>query len=430
MHDIRTIRDNPAAFDAALSRRGIAPLSSRILAMDEARRAKILAAETAQAEANKAAKDVGAAKARGDDAEFERLRALVGEKKSEIAALNDEAKTEDAALNDLLLGIPNLPDPSIPDGVDEADNVEIRRHGSPRNFNFDPVEHYDIPAIRPGMDFETAAKLAGSRFVLLSGAVARLHRALSQFMLDVHVEEHGLTETITPVLVREEMMYGTGQLPKFGEDSYQTTNGWWLIPTAEVTLTNIVNGLTVEESYLPRRYVAHTQCFRSEAGSAGRDTSGMLRQHQFEKVEMVSVTKPEDSAAEHEAMTKRAEAILEKLDLPYRTVVLCAGDMGAGATRTHDIEVWLPGQNAYREISSVSVCGDYQARRMNARFKPAEGGKPQFVHTLNGSGLAVGRTLIAVVENGQQADGSVDLPAALHPYLRGKTRINAEGQLV
>ncbi|MDP5362644.1 MAG: serine--tRNA ligase, partial [Paracoccaceae bacterium] len=337
---------------------------------------------------------------------------------------------EDAALTDLLLGIPNLPDASIPDGVDEADNVEIRRHGSPRNFTFDPVEHYDIPAIRPGMDFETAAKLAGSRFVLLSGAVARLHRALSQFMLDVHVEEHGLTETITPVLVREEMMYGTGQLPKFGEDSYQTTNGWWLIPTAEVTLTNIVNGLTVEESYLPRRYVAHTLCFRSEAGSAGRDTSGMLRQHQFEKVEMVSVTKPEDSAAEHEAMTKRAEAILEKLELPYRTVVLCAGDMGAGATRTHDIEVWLPGQNAYREISSVSVCGDYQARRMNARYKPAEGGKPQFVHTLNGSGLAVGRTLIAVVENGQQVDGSVDLPAALHPYLRGKTRINADGQLV
>jgi seryl-tRNA synthetase len=249
-------------------------------------------------------------------------------------------------------------------------------------------------------------------------------------MLDVHVEEHGLTETITPVLVREEMMYGTGQLPKFGEDSYQTTNGWWLIPTAEVTLTNIVNGLTVDEGYLPRRYVAHTQCFRSEAGSAGRDTSGMLRQHQFEKVEMVSVTRPEDSAAEHDRMTAQAQAILEKLELPYRTVVLCTGDLGAGMRKTHDIEVWLPGQSAYREISSVSFAGDYQARRMNARYKPEGGGKPQFVHTLNGSGLAVGRTLIAVVENGQQADGSVVLPKALHPYLRGKTQINADGQMI
>ena len=430
MHDIRMIRDNPGAFDAALSRRGMSPVSSEILSIDEARRAKILAAETAQAEANKAAKEVGAAKARGDEAEFERLRTLMAEKKAEIAALNDEAKAEDAKLADLLMGIPNLPQDSVPDGADENDNVEIKRWGAPRNFDFDPVEHYDIPAIRPGMDFETAAKLSGSRFVLLSGAVARLHRALAQFMLDTHVEENGLTETITPVLVREDMMYGTGQLPKFGEDSYQTTNGWWLIPTAEVTLTNIVNNLTVDESYLPRRYVAHTQCFRSEAGSAGRDTSGMLRQHQFEKVEMVSVTKPEDSEAEHARMTKCAEGILERLELPYRTVVLCAGDMGAGATKTHDIEVWLPGQNTYREISSVSVCGDYQARRMNARYKPTEGGKPQFVHTLNGSGLAVGRTLIAVVENGQQADGSVDLPAALHPYLRGATRITAEGQLV
>jgi seryl-tRNA synthetase len=430
MHDIRAIRDNPDRFDAALSRRGIAPASAQILAMDEARRAKILAAETAQAEANKAAKEVGAAKGRGDEAEFERLRALVGEKKAEIAKLNEEAKAEDAALTDLLMGIPNLPDDSIPDGDDEDGNVEIHRHGSPRNFSFTPVEHFDIPAIRPGMDFETAAKLSGSRFVLLSGAVARLHRALAQFMLDVHVEDHGLTETITPVLVREEMMYGTGQLPKFGEDSYQTTNGWWLIPTAEVTLTNIVNGVTIEENYLPRRYVAHTQCFRSEAGSAGRDTSGMLRQHQFEKVEMVSVTRPEDSAAEHDRMTAQAQAILEKLELPYRTVVLCTGDLGAGMRKTHDIEVWLPGQNTYREISSVSVAGDYQARRMNARYKPAEGGKPQFVHTLNGSGLAVGRALIAVVENGQQEDGSVDLPAALHPYLRGKTRIDANGQMV
>jgi len=430
MHDIRAIRDNPAAFDAALSRRGVTVSSSDILAIDSERRAAIQSAEAAQAEAKKAAKEVGAAKGRGDEAEFERLRALVGAKKSEIAELNDKAKDLDTQLTDLLMGIPNLPYDDVPDGEDEDDNVEIRRHGNPRNFDFDPVEHYEIPAVEDGMDFETAAKLSGSRFVLLSGSVARLHRALAQFMLDTHVEENGLSETITPVLVREDMMYGTGQLPKFGEDSYQTTNGWWLIPTAEVTLTNIVNGVTVEEDYLPRRYVAHTQCFRSEAGSAGRDTSGMLRQHQFEKVEMVTVCHPEQSEAEHARMTKCAEGILEKLELPYRTVVLCTGDMGAGARRTHDIEVWLPGQNTYREISSVSTCGDYQARRMNARFKPAEGGKPEFLHTLNGSGLAVGRALIAVLENGQQGDGSIELPKALHPYLRGKTRISADGALV
>ena len=430
MHDIRMIRDNPAAFDAALSRRGLAPVSSEILALDEARRAKILAAETAQAEANKAAKEVGAAKAAGDEARFEKLREEVATQKAAIARLNDEAKQEDKKLQDLLLGIPNLPYEDVPDGADEADNVELHREGSPRNFSFDPLEHYEIAAARAGLDFETAAKLSGSRFVLLSGAVARLHRALAQFMLDVHVEEHGLIETATPVLVREEMMVGTGQLPKFGEDSYQTTNGWWLIPTAEVTLTNIVNGETLDEDALPKRYVAHTQCFRSEAGSAGRDTSGMLRQHQFEKVEMVSITTPEESTAEHARMTKCAEAILEKLGLPYRTVVLCTGDLGAGMRKTHDIEVWLPGQNTYREISSVSVAGDYQARRMNARYKPKDGGKPQFVHTLNGSGLAVGRALIAVLENYQQEDGSVTLPEALLPYLRGKTRITAEGALV
>ena len=430
MHDIRAIRENPAAFDAALSRRGVAPVSSQILAIDEARRGAIHAAETAQADQNAASKLVGAAKAKGDEAEFERLRALVAAKKAEVAEMQARAKDLDAQLAGLLMGIANLPLGDVPEGADETDNVEIRRWGTPRVFDFAPVEHFELAGVKPGMDFETAAKLSGARFVVLSGAVARIHRALAQFMIDTHIEEHGLAETWTPVLVREEMMLGTGQLPKFGEDSYQTTNGWWLVPTAEVTLTNIVNGMTVDEGYLPRRYVAHTQCFRSEAGSAGKDTAGMLRQHQFEKVEMVSVTHPDKSLDEHARMTRCAETILEKLGLPYRTVVLCTGDMGFGATKTHDIEVWLPGQNTYREISSVSVCGDFQARRMNARFKPAAGGKPEFVHTLNGSGLAVGRCLIAVLENGQQADGSVELPAALHPWLRGKTRLTADGTLV
>ena len=281
----------------------------------------------------------------------------------------------------------------------------------------------------PAGSTSNAAKLSGSRFVVLRGAMARIRRALAQFMLDTHVNEHGLSETITPVLVRDEAMFGTGQLPKFTEDSYQTTNGWWLIPTSEVTLTNTVAGDVLEQADLPIRMTAHTQCFRSEAGSAGRDTAGMLRQHQFEKVEMVSITHPDQSRAELDRMTGCAQAILEKLGLPYRTVVLCTGDMGAGARRTHDIEVWLPGQNTYREISSVSVCGDFQARRMNARFKPEAGGKPEFVHTLNGSGLAVGRCLIAVLENCQQSDGSVALPSVLHGYLGGKTQITADGEL-
>ncbi|MDP2580514.1 serine--tRNA ligase [Shimia thalassica] len=430
MHDIRAIRENPAAFDAALARRGAEPMSSSILELDAERRAKIQAAEAAQADQKKAAKEVGAAKASGNEAEFERLRALVGEKKAEVADMQNEAKALDQKLNDTLMGIPNLPFEDTPEGADEDDNVEVHRWGTPGEYTFAPKEHFELEGVKPGMDFETAAKLSGSRFVVLSGAVARIHRALAQFMLNTHIDENGLTETWTPVLVKPEMMFGTGQLPKFGEDSYETTNGWWLVPTAEVTLTNTVNGETVDEATLPRRMVAHTQCFRSEAGSAGRDTSGMLRQHQFEKVEMVSITKPEDSRAELDRMTECAQGILERLGLAYRTVVLCTGDMGFGAQRTHDIEVWLPGQNTYREISSVSVCGDFQARRMNARFKPSEGGKPEFVHTLNGSGLAVGRCLIAVLENGQQEDGSVVLPEVLHPYLGGKTMLAADGTLV
>ena len=429
MHDIRFIRENPAAFDRALSRRGLAGLSAELLAIDEARRANILAAETAAAAQNAASKDVGAAKARGDDAEFQRLRALVAEKKAEGARLTEEAGVEDARLKDALMRIPNMALDEVPEGADETGNVEIRRWGTPRDMAFKPLEHFDIPAAKDGLDFATAAKLSGSRFVVLRGAVARVHRALAQFMLDMHTGEHGLAETWTPVLVKEEAMYGTNQLPKFAEDSYQTTNGWWLIPTSEVTLTNSVAGDILDEGALPLRLTAHTHCFRSEAGSAGKDTTGMLRQHQFEKVEMVTICTPETALAEHERMTGCAQAVLERLGLPYRIIVLCTGDMGFGAQKTHDLEVWLPGQNTYREISSVSTCGQFQARRMNARYRPA-GGKPEFVATLNGSGLAVGRCLIAVLENGQQADGSVDLPAALAPYLGGKSRITAEGVLV
>ncbi|WP_438990462.1 serine--tRNA ligase [Lentibacter sp.] len=429
MHDIRVIRENPSDFDAAMARRGLPPVSDQILKLDEERRTKILAAETAQAAQNKAAKDIGAAKASGDTALFESLRDEVSAQKAAVGAMQAEAKALDAALTEMLAALPNLVHSDVPDGADEDDNTEVHSWGTPKELGFAAREHFDLDCVKTGMDFETAAKLSGSRFVVLSGSVARLHRALAQFMLDTHIEENGLTETWTPVLVKEEMMYGTGQLPKFGEDSYQTTNGWWLVPTAEVTLTNIVNGLTVEESSLPRRFVAHTQCFRSEAGSAGRDTSGMLRQHQFEKVEMVSITHPDKSLEEHNRMTRCAEGILEKLELPYRTVVLCTGDIGFGAIKTHDIEVWLPGQGKYREISSVSVCGAFQARRMQARFKPADGGKPQYVHTLNGSGLAVGRALIAVLENGQKEDGSVKLPDVLTPYLGGKSVMNPDGTL-
>ena len=429
MHDIRAIRENPAAFDAALARRGKAPVSSQILALDSERRACIQEAEAAQADINSASKQVGAAKAKGDEAEFERLRGLVSEKKAQVANLTEQAKVKDEALTDVLMGIDNLPHDDTPDGADEADNVEISRWGTPATFEFAPKEHFELPATQDGLDFETAGKISGSRFVILSGAIARMHRALAQFMLDTHVNENGLTETNTPVLVRDEAMRGTGQLPKFAEDSYQTTNGWWLIPTSEVTLTNMVAGLTLDETQLPRRYTAHSLCFRSEAGSAGRDTAGMLRQHQFEKVEMVSVTHPDHSRTELDRMTKCAEGILERLELPYRTVALCVGDMGFGARRTNDIEVWLPGQNAYREISSCSVCGDFQARRMNARFRPAGGGKPEFVHTLNGSGLAVGRCLIAVLENGQQADGSVEIPKVLRPYMGNASKISADGSL-
>ncbi|MAJ95504.1 serine--tRNA ligase [Paracoccaceae bacterium] len=428
MHDIKSIRENPQDFDQALGLRGIYGMSAKILSLDEDRRSAILAAETATAEQNKAAKEIGKAKSSNDEKAFKTLRDLVSSKKKEVASKSARAKELDQELGNLLMTIPNLPFSDVPVGEDELGNIEIFKWGTLPEIK-NAKEHFEITGAKPGMDFETASKLSGSRFVLLRGSIARVHRALSQFMLDTHINEHGLTETMTPVLVRDEAMYGTNQLPKFAEDSYKTTNGWWLIPTSEVTLTNTVSGQNLSESDLPMRLTAHTLCFRSEAGSAGKDTSGMLRQHQFEKVEMVSITHPDESLEEHSRMTKCAQAILEKLDLPYRIVLLCTGDMGFGARKTHDLEVWLPGQNKYREISSVSICGDFQARRMLARFKPADGGKLKFVHTLNGSGVAVGRCLIAILENGQNEDGSISLPTALSPYLSNCTRISSTGHL-
>ena len=430
MHDIRKIRDNPSEFDQSLARRGIEPIAAELLGIDAEMRKKIHESETAAAERNAVSRRIGEAKAKGEKDEFERLRSLVSQRRDDAQKSEREASTARRTLTETLMAIPNAPDADVPDGGDESDNVEIRREGKPREFDFKPLEHFEIPGVASGMDFKTAAKLSGSRFVLMSGAVARIHRALAQFMIDTHVNKNGLTEVWTPALVREEMMFGAGQLPKFGEDSFKTTDGRWLIPTSEVTLTNIVCDMIVDRDYLPRRYCAHTQCFRSEAGSTGKDTAGMLRQHQFEKVEMVSITEPGESGSEHERMTRCAEAILEELGLPYRTVVLCAGDMGFSSAKTYDIEVWLPGQSKHREISSVSNCRDFQARRMNARFRTGPDGPTSFLHTLNGSGLAVGRTLIAVLENGQRADGGVELPRALRPYLGGNGLLSPEGELV
>jgi len=429
MHDIKFIRENPETFDAAMARRSLEPQSRRLLGLDADRRAKIAENEALAAELNASAKKIGAAKAAGNDAEFNRLREEVAAAKKGQAELEAAAKELDAALQNELASLPNCPMDDIPDGSDEDDNVQIHMWGEPRSFNFAPKEHFEVPGAAANFDFERASKISGSRFVIMQGSLIRLHRALAQFMLDTHITKNGLTETWTPVLVRPQAMFGTGQLPKFEEDSYQTTNGWWLVPTSEVTLTNLVADTIVEADALPMRMTAHTQCFRSEAGSAGKDTAGMLRQHQFEKVEMVSITTPETSRAELDRMTGCAQGILEALDLPYRTVVLCTGDMGFGARRTHDIEVWLPGQNKYREISSCSVCGDFQARRMNARYRPEAGAKPEFVHTLNGSGLAVGRCLIAVVENYQQEDGAIAIPQALQSYMGGATEITPTGDL-
>ncbi|MCW9032805.1 MAG: serine--tRNA ligase [Rhodospirillales bacterium] len=425
MYDIKFIRENPAEFDAGLGRRGLAPLSAELIALDAERRKVLTEAQQFQETRNKLSKKVGLAKREGREADFEDLREQVTISKLAQTSAEEKSREINEQLVAQLSSLPNAPLSDVPDGASEDENVEVRKWGEPKAFSFAPKEHFDIGENLGLMDFETAAKISGSRFVLLSGALARMERALSSFMLDHNTEEFGYTEVNPPALVRDNALYGTGQLPKFSEDLFRTEEGLWMIPTAEVPLTNIVADTIIDDDYLPRRYTAMTWCFRSEAGAAGKDTRGMIRQHQFSKVEMVSIVKPEESEAELDRMTSSAEDILQKLGLPYRTVMLCTGDMGFSARKTFDIEVWLPGQDRYREISSCSNCGDFQARRMKARYriKGEKGG--QFVHTLNGSGLAVGRTLVAVLENYQQEDGSVIVPEVLRPYMGGLEVITA-----
>ncbi|HEV2552136.1 MAG TPA: serine--tRNA ligase [Bosea sp. (in: a-proteobacteria)] len=465
MYDIKWIRENAAAFDTGLKRRGLAPLSASLLALDDTRRAAIAKAQGAQERRNALSKEIGKAMGAKDAALAEQLKAEVASLKELQPQLEAQEKVAKAELDDTLAAIPNTPKDEVPEGADEHGNVVKSVHGEApektggRLFgqNFAPKEHFELGEALGQMDFETAAKLSGSRFVVLERQIARLSRAIGQFMLDTHTEEHGYTEVMPPLMVRDEVMFGTAQLPKFEDDQFWAVKGelldfakastrlahvhadelnshehfetvirqqrLGLIPTAEVPLTNLVRESILSEEELPRRYTALTPCFRAEAGSAGRDTRGMLRQHQFEKVELVSITAPEKSAEEHERMLACAEAVLRKLDLHYRVMTLCTGDMGFASQKTYDIEVWLPGQKTYREISSCSVCGDFQARRMDARYRPKEGGAPRFVHTLNGSGTAVGRALIAVMENYQNADGSITVPDVLVPYMRGVTKI-------
>ena len=416
MFDLRWLRENPSAFDASLARRGQPPAAESILALDATRREIETRLQEEQAERNALSRRIGELKARREDATepMQRVAAL----KDGLKAGEEALREAQAALDAALASYPNIVAPDVPDGRDETANVELRRWGAPRQFNFSPKPHDELGASL-GMDFARAAKLSGARFVALWDKLARLERALAQLMLDIQTREHGYTEVAVPYLVRDETVFGTGQLPKFAEDLFRTTSGHWLIPTAEVPLTNLMAGEIMEEPRLPLRLTAYSPCFRSEAGAAGKDTRGMIRNHQFTKVELVSLTTPEQSAAEHERMTACAEAVLQRLDLPYRVITLCAGDLGFGATKTFDLEVWLPGQGTYREISSCSNCGDFQARRMNTRFRPAEGRGTRFVHTLNGSGLAVGRTLVAVLENYQEVDGSVRIPEALRPWMGG-----------
>jgi seryl-tRNA synthetase len=424
MFDLRWIRDNPDAYDRGLARRGLAPASPALLDLDRQWREAQTEAERVQAERNRLAKEIGAAKAQGRDAGD--LLRQVSDSKDRQTALEARAAQLKAAVDETLAALPNLPADHVPDGLDETHNLLVRQHGTPPPFTFPAKDHVAIGEGLRLMDFARAGKLSGARFVILYGQLARLERALAQFMLDVHTREFGYREVSPPLLVRDETMFGTGQLPKFAEDQFHTTAGLWLIPTAEVSLTNLVADEILDESQMPLRVTAWTPCFRAEAGAAGKDTRGMIRQHQFSKVELVSIAHPDQSEAEHERMTACAEEILKQLGLAYRVMLLCAGDMGFSARKTYDIEVWLPGQNAYREISSCSNCGDFQARRMKARFRPKDGKGTRFVHTLNGSGLAVGRTLIAVLENCQQGNGTVAVPDALKPYMGGLAVIGGD----
>ncbi|MFB0612615.1 serine--tRNA ligase [Aurantiacibacter poecillastricola] len=425
MHDIRSIRENPNGFDEALAKRGVAPVSTDILKLDEERRALTTRLQEMQSRRNEASKAIGQAMGQGDKDKAEALKAEVAEIKRSMPEVEERERALGTELETMLATIPNLPAEDVPQGADEDENVEVSSWGKKRDFAFTPLEHADLgPAL--GMDFETGAALSGARFTFLRGQMARLHRAIAQFMLDTQTAENGYTECNPPVLVNDAAMYGTDKLPKFAEDSFRTTDGRWLIPTSEVSLTASVAGEIIADLSQPIRLTAHTLCFRSEAGAAGKDTRGFIRQHQFEKVELVSICRPEDSEAEHERMTGCAEGILKALDLPYRKMLLCTGDMGFGARKTYDLEVWLPGQGAYREISSCSNTGDFQARRMNTRYRTEAGGKKtNFVHTLNGSGLAVGRTLVAVLENYQREDGSVAVPDALKPYMGGAEKLVA-----
>lgn len=421
MHDLKLIRDNPEAFDAALARRGFPASSAAVLELDLKRREVQTKLQVMQARRNDASREIGQVKSKGGDASA--LMAEIATLKTDLQAADEADKALAAEVEALLSTIPNLPADDVPLGGEEA-NTEIRRWGTPRLA--EGAAHYDLGEKLGLMDFEAAARISGARFVVLKGKLARLERAIGQFMLDLHTTEFGYTEVAPPVLVRDQAVYGTGQLPKFAEDLFRTTNGFWLVPTAEVPLTNLVREQILSDEQLPLRFTALTPCFRSEAGAAGRDTRGMIRQHQFSKVELVSITAPEQSAAEHERMTACAEEVLKRLDLPYRVMLLAAGDMGFGATKTFDLEVWLPGQKTYREISSCSNCGDFQARRMQARTKAQGAKNTRPVHTLNGSGLAVGRTLVAVLENYAQADGSIAVPAVLQPYMGGLTAISAD----
>ncbi len=431
MYDPKWIRENAAAFDEGRRKRGLEPLSATILMLDDRRRAAIVAAQASQERRNAAAKEIGAAMKAGDKGRADALKAEVAALKLDSPMLEAEEKQTIGALDRALAEIPNLPLESVPEGKDEGDNVLLRAWGTKPSFDFDPREHFEIGEALGMMDFETATKLSGARFVVTKGPLARLERALAQFMLDLHTDAHGYTEVNPPMLVRDEAMFGTAQLPKFRDDQFLATRegdldgarDLWLIPTAEVPLTNLVRESILDEAQLPLRFTASTPCFRAEAGAAGRDTRGMIRQHQFTKVELVSITTPEQSAVEHERMLGCAEEVLKRLALPYRVMTLCTGDMGFASQKTYDIEVWLPGQDRYREISSCSVCGDFQARRMNARFRAAGAKSPRFVHTLNGSGVAVGRALVAVLENYQEADGCVRIPDVLKPYMAGITRI-------